>query len=203
MPSVCLSPCTMCPGWIKLCSRHVSSLCSSLFLRDWLRLSEVPLHCGFTRNVDPDPDIQHTAFIHVLHRAAVSTSFTQMLSRSDVDAWKLILSEVLKELLLLDFLHCAEKCDVFWYLLWIIMFVIHIFRSTARCVDSSMPCYYVQLFYQLNDNLMGIHGGRHCCRSNKCSHSVHKSDKSMGTQQWGWGAVAFRLFRTHQLLHSK
>lgn len=46
---------------------------------------------------------------------------------------------------------------------------------------------------------MGIcmHGGRHCCRSNICSNSDHKSDKSMVTWQWGWGVWAFRLSWTH------
>ncbi len=77
------------------------------------------------------------------------------------------------------------------------MFLSRMFRFTACCVAFSLRCYYIQLVYQLNVNLMGAHGGRHCCRSNICSNSVHKSDKSMKTRQWGWGRWAFRLSRAH------
>lgn len=55
---------------------------------------------------------------------------------------------------------------------------------------------YIQLFHQLNDNLMGMHGGRQCCRSDICSKSLQESDKSMGTWQWGVGEVVLQV-KTH------
>lgn len=59
--------------------------------------------------------------------------------------------------------------------------IIYMFRT----VVSLSVC--IQLFYQLNDNLMGKHVWRHCCKSTICCKSVHMflSDKSMKKKPGG------------------